>query len=125
MDDLSPGLSGEARRTVTPEMTASALGSGDVPVLGTPGLLALMEEAAVAALRGNLPEGRTSVGARVTLEHIAPTRLGAEVCAVARLVAVEGRRLRFECEAFEGDKPIGHAAHERVVVDREAFGRLA
>lgn len=121
MADLSLGLSGEARRVVTDDLTAVRLGSGDVPVLGTPALLAMCEEAAVAALHGRLAEGQTSVGTWVELEHLAPSRVGNEVRAVARLVAVDGNRLDFECEAWDGDRPVGRARHRRVVVDRARF----
>ena len=108
-------------RAVTPELTAEHLGSGDVPVLGTPALLALIEEAAVTALRGRLSSGTTSVGTGVELEHFAPSRVGSEVRAIARLTVVKGRTLTFECEAYEGDVLIGRATHSRVVVDRERF----
>lgn len=121
MTALEPGLSGEARRLVTEDLTAIRLGSGDVPVLGTPALLALIEEAAVAAVRPALPAGSTSVGAWVELEHLAPTRVGNEVRALARLVSVDGRKLEFECEAYEDDRPIGRARHRRVVVERARF----
>ena len=121
MEGLTPGRTGEARRVVTDELTAIALGSGDVPVFGTPALLALIEEAAVASLHGALGDGDTSVGARVELEHLAPSRVGAEVRAVARLVDVDGRRLSFECEAYDGETLIGRATHARVVVPRARF----
>lgn len=118
---LSPGLTGEARRLVTDEMTAEHLRSGDVPVLGTPALLALIEEAAVASVRGVLPDGMTSVGGWVDLEHLAPARPGDEVRALARLTKVDGKRLSFECEAYEGDTLLGRALHRRTVVDRARF----
>jgi len=120
---LSAGLRGESRHVVTPEVTAEALRSGDVPVFGTPALLALIEEAAVTALLGALPEGTTSVGVHVELDHLAPSRVGAEVRALATLTAVEGRALTFECEAYDGDTLIGRAVHRRAVVDREKFLR--
>lgn len=120
---LSAGLVGEARRVVTDDLTAIKLGSGDVPVFGTPALLALIEEAAVAAVHGALPDGSTSVGAHVELDHLAPSRVGVEVRALATLVAVDGRALTFECEAYEGDKPIGRATHKRMVVERARFLR--
>jgi predicted thioesterase len=120
---LSAGLRGEARRTVTDGMTAVALGSGDVTVLGTPALLALIEEAAVTALHGALPGGSTSVGTHVELDHLAPSRVGAEVRAFATLTYVEGRALTFDCEAYDGETLIGRATHTRAVVDRERFLR--
>jgi predicted thioesterase len=120
---LSAGLRGESRHIVTPEVTAEELGSGDVPVLGTPALLALIEEAAVTALLGALPDGMTSVGVHVELDHLAPSRVGAEVRALATLTTVDGRALTFECEAYDGDTLIGRAMHRRAIVDREKFLR--
>src|SRR5207247_10504297 len=80
---LSPGLRGVARRVVTDDATAVALRSGNVPVLGTPAVLALMEEAACAAVDGALPQGATSVGTWVELQHTAPSKDGAQVVAHA------------------------------------------
>lgn len=120
---LEPGLRGEARRTVTPELTAENLGSGDLAVLGTPAVLALIEEAAVAAVHGRLEDGATTVGAWVSLEHRAPSAVGVEVRAVAELTRIEGRTLEFSCEAYEGDKLIAVASHRRVIVDRARFLR--
>jgi fluoroacetyl-CoA thioesterase len=118
---VTAGSTGEARRIVTSEQTAIALGSGDVAVFGTPALLALIEEAAVAAVHGQLADGMTSVGARVELEHLAPSRVGAEVRAIARVTRAEGRTLEFECEAYDGETLIGRATHRRAIVPRARF----
>lgn len=120
-EPIVAGMTGEARRTVTEELTAIRLGSGDVPVLGTPALLALIEEAAVAAVRDALEDGTTSVGTWVELEHLAPSSVGAEVRAVARVVLAEGRRLAFEAEAYDGETLIGRARHRRTMVARARF----
>lgn len=120
---IQPGATGEARRVVTEEQTAIRLGSGDVEVFGTPALLAMIEEAAVAALHGLLPPERTSVGISVSLEHLAPSRIGAEVRALARVTSVTGRRITFSCEAYDGETLIGRAEHARAIVDRARFGR--
>jgi len=118
---LSPGLRGEARRVVTDESTAAALGSGDVPVLGTPAVLALIEQAACAAIAHALPDPDTSVGTWAELEHRAPSKIGAEVVATAELVAVDGRMLEFSCEVRDGSNVVATARHRRAVVDRERF----
>lgn len=119
--ELRPGLIGEASREVSEALTANRLGSGQVPVLGTPALVALMEQAAVSALEGHLPEGQTSVGVRIDVRHLAATPVGMRVRARAELTAVEGRRLRFRVEAWDDVERIGEATHERVIVDRERF----
>jgi predicted thioesterase len=101
--------------------TADRWGSGLVPVFGTPGLVGLMEGAAVRALAGYLPPGQTSVGGRIDVRHLAPTPIGMRVRARAELLEVEGRRLVFRVEAWDEVQQIGKAIHERVVVDVERF----
>ncbi|HEX9823205.1 MAG TPA: hotdog domain-containing protein [Actinomycetota bacterium] len=118
---LTTGLEGTARETVTEPMTAERVGSGDLPVLATPALLALVEQAAVAAVAGELDPGTTTVGARVELDHLAPTPVGAEVSAVARLEEVDGRKLRFFFRVTDPAGPVATGTHLRVVVDRERF----
>jgi fluoroacetyl-CoA thioesterase len=89
------GASGEARLTVTDADTAVALHSGEVSVLGTPRVIALCEEAAVAALAGHLAKGQTSVGTRIEMAHLAPSLVGSTVWATATLEKAEGKRLVF------------------------------
>ena len=105
--------------------TAEALGSGDVPVFATPAVLALVEEAACDAVAGALGEGRTSVGSWVELEHLAPSKVGADVIATAELTGVDGKVLEFTCEVRDGERVVARARHRRAIVDREKFlGRL-
>ncbi|HEU5160645.1 MAG TPA: hotdog domain-containing protein [Streptosporangiaceae bacterium] len=118
---LTPGLRAEVRIVVAEADTASAIGSGDVPVLATPRLLALAEAATVAAIRDHLDPGMTSVGTSVLLEHTAASPIGAEIVTLAQLTEVDRRRLVFNVEANEGDKQIGAARVERFVVDRQRF----
>ncbi|MCX4388316.1 thioesterase [Micromonospora peucetia] len=118
---LTPGLSARVELTVTDTDTAQAMGSGDVPVLGTPRVLALAEAATVAATAPRLPGGSTTVGTRVELDHRAATRVGRTVVAQARLTAVEGRRLHFEVSVSDGDETVADGRVERVVVDRQRF----
>ncbi len=138
---MSVGRSAESRRTLAHVTearltytvgdgdTALALGSGDVPVLATPRLLAWLEAATVAAL--DLPEGSTSVGARVEVEHVAASPVGAEVVVHASVGHTDGRLVRFEVAAehtVDGGDPVlvGRGRVTRVVVDRARFlARLA
>ena len=121
MDELTPGLTGEIAAVVTEADTADRWGSGLVPVLGTPALVGLMESAAVQALADHLPPGRTSVGGRIDVRHLAPTPVGLHVRARAELLEVESRRLVFHVEAWDDVEQIGVATHERFVVDEERF----
>lgn len=120
--DLAAGARARLERVVTEADTATALGSGDVPVLATPRLLAWLEAATVDALDGRLGDGETSVGSRIELEHRAATAVGATVTVTADLVAVDGRLLRFSVAAQDVDgRLLATGDVTRVVVDRERF----
>ena len=116
------------RFTVTDDDTAIAVGSGSLPVLGTPRLLAWCEAATCAAIEGSLTDGATSVGTRVQLEHLVASPVGAEVEVTASTAYVDGRLHRFTVAArHTGDgKVVGAGEVTRVIVDAERFlGRLA
>jgi fluoroacetyl-CoA thioesterase len=116
------GLRAEIRSTVGPADTARALGSGDVDVLGTPRVVALLEAATVAAVRDALAAGQTTVGNRVEVDHLAPTRPGAEVTAEAVLTELDDRRLVFAVTLTEDGREVARGRVSRVVVDRSRFG---
>jgi predicted thioesterase len=123
--ELEAGLAATVEQTVTDAMTADALGSGDVPVLGTPAVLALAERAAVQAVAGRLEPGQTSVGSWVELSHLAPTSVGATVTATARLVRVSGRDLTFEVSVHDRAGEVARIRHRRVLVRRDQFTKSA
>jgi predicted thioesterase len=106
---------------VAPADTAPALRSGDVPVLATPRVVALCEEAAVSALEGRLLPNQTSVGMRVQLDHLAPTAIGATVTAEATLERIEGRRLVFTVSVNDARGLVAAGKVTRVVVDVQHF----
>jgi predicted thioesterase len=137
---LAPGLLASVRIVVADTDTATAMGSGDVPVLATPRLLALAEAASVAAVTPHLEPGTTSVGTSVAMEHKRASPVGAEVVVEAELTEVDGRRLVFGFIARQrrppgsaqrpdrldgGDVPedpvVGAGTVERVLVDRDHF----
>lgn len=112
--------------TVAGTDLAPALGSGDVPVLATPRMIAWMEAATVAAVAGVLPEGATSVGTRVDIEHLAASAVGAHVTVSARVRQVDGKSVVFDCEASCADASgtetlVGRGRITRAVVRRDAF----
>ncbi|WP_027343586.1 thioesterase family protein [Hamadaea tsunoensis] len=119
--ELTVGLSAQVQLRVSDADTAQALGSGDVPVLGTPRVLALAEAATVAATARHLPDGSTTVGVRVELDHRSPTPVGRTVVARAGLVEVEGRRLTFDVTVHDGDLLVADGRVERILVDRHRF----
>ncbi|HEY2551433.1 MAG TPA: hotdog domain-containing protein [Streptosporangiaceae bacterium] len=137
-DGLAAGLRGAVSAVVADDDTALALGSGDVPVLGTPRLLALAEAASVAAVAPRLASGQTTVGTAVRLEHRRPSPVGTELAVQAELTSVDGRRLAFTFTARQAQQRaeggsgrpgrdeddgdvIGAGTIERVLVDRERF----
>ena len=109
--------------TVTDEDTAIAVGSGSLPVLGTPRMLAWCEAATCAAIDPTLPAGSTSVGTRVELEHHAASAVGQEVEVTASTTYVDGRLHRFTVSARDTTSGKVLAAGEitRVVVDSSKF----
>ena len=111
------------RFTVTDDDTATAVGSGSLPVLGTPRLLAWLEAATCAAIEEALPEGGTSVGTRVQVKHLAASPVGAEVEVSASSAYVDGRLHRFTVAARHvGDgKVVASGEVTRVIVDAERF----
>jgi predicted thioesterase len=112
--------SASVTHTVGDVDTAAALGSGDLPVLATPRVLAWLEAATCAAL--DLDDSRTSVGTRVEVEHIAASPVGATITATADLVHEDGRLLRFRVAAHDGHGTlVAHGEVRRVVVDRARF----
>ncbi|HEU5109703.1 MAG TPA: hotdog domain-containing protein [Micromonosporaceae bacterium] len=115
------GLSARVELTVTDADTAQAVGSGDVSVLGTPRVLALVEAATVAATATRMPTGMTTVGVRVELDHKAATPVGRRVVAQATLAKVDGRRLLFEVSVAEGEQVVAEGRVERALVDRQRF----
>ena len=118
---LEKGLSAQSVATVCDANTAAAMGSGDLPVLATPAMMALMENAAMTAVAPELPEGSTTVGGHIESSHLKPTPVGAEVKAEATLTKVDGRKLYFTVKAMQGDTVIGEGTHLRFIVDREKF----
>jgi predicted thioesterase len=118
---LETGLTYTSRLTVGNENTAIALGSGDMPVLATPAMMALMENAAMLAVASALEDGDTTVGGHIESSHLRPTPVGAEVSATATLEKVEGRKLYFKIIAHQGDVVIGEGTHLRFIVNREKF----
>ena len=132
---LAAGLRASVRAVVGEADTAIEAGSGDVPVLATPRLLALAEAACVAAVEPHLGPGMTSVGTAVSLEHRRASPVGAEIMVEAELTEVDGRRLVFSFivrqstpgsgDPGEGDAEedlvVGAGTVERVVVDRDKF----
>ena len=115
------GLKHTSELTVTDAVTAVRMGSGDMPVLATPAMMALMENAAMFAVADSLPAGRTTVGGHIASSHLKPSKIGDVVRAVAEVTKVDGRKIEFKVSAYSGDILLGEGTHLRFVVDRERF----
>ena len=118
---IGPGLHGSAKLVVGDADTAVAMRSGEVLVLATPRLIALVEEAALAAVADHVPAGHTTVGMRVQVDHLHPTSIGTSVAAEATLDKVEGRRLTFTVTVNDTCGLVAAGKVTRVVVETERF----
>ena len=118
---IEVGLKHTSTLVVTDDVTAVKIGSGDMDVLATPAMMALMENAAMLAVADELPEGCTTVGGHIASSHLKPSKVGDTVTATAEVVKVDGKKIEFKVSAYSGDVLIGEGSHLRFVVDRERF----
>jgi predicted thioesterase len=114
-------LCGQAELVVTDSDTAVAAGTADVPVLSTPRLVQLCEQAALAAIGSRVDAGYTTVGFRVEFTHLAPVSVGSTVIAVATLERWEGRRLVFNTSVTDARGLVAAGKVTRVLVERDRF----
>lgn len=121
MQELKPGLTGEATLVVGPEHTAESVGSGKVGVLATPVMINVIEAAALEAIESHLPEGHQSLGTFLEVSHIAATPVGMRVKATAEVIKVEGRRVELKVRAEDEIEEIGSGVHHRLVVNVAKF----
>lgn len=101
--------------------TALIHGSGHLEVFATPAMVGLMENTAMKCLEGMLDEGMDTVGIEMNVQHTKATAVGKKVNCKATITEVEGRRIRFEIEAWDEKGPVGHAVHDRFIIDPAKF----
>ncbi|MGZ4715874.1 MAG: thioesterase family protein [Acidimicrobiales bacterium] len=118
---VTPGLSATLEHVVADEDTAIAMRSGAVPVLATPRVIALCEEASFSAVEGELGPGETTVGTKVQIDHLAPTAPGHTVRAEASVEKINGRRITFTVSVTDERGLVAVGRVTRVVVDAERF----
>ena len=119
--EITVGMKGEAFTEVEREDTAAEVGSGSLLVYATPCMVALMEGAACEAIEQALPEGQTTVGMELNIQHLSATPVGHEVRAEATVTAVDGKIVTFELTAFDETGQIGKGTHKRCVVNSQKF----
>ena len=117
------GSSCQLEQIVTDELTAAKVGSGALPVFGTPFMAGMMEMAAMNVLQNFLPEGQSSVGTRLDITHDAPTPVGMKVWAEAEItnVSENGKMVDFTVKAWDEKGPIGQGTHTRAIINAERF----
>ena len=118
---LEAGLRGTATVAVTAANTARAMGSGTLEVFATPALAALAEQTCWQSVAPELEPGSGTVGAKLSLEHTAPTPVGMHVTCESELIAVEGRKLTFTVAMRDEKGPVGQGVHERVIINDAKF----
>jgi fluoroacetyl-CoA thioesterase len=123
MPNIAPGLLGERRLTVTPDIAVDFLGLEGARVLGTPFMIMLIEMTARDSMLPLLDPGYDSVGTEVCVRHLAATPIGMEVRFKTEVIAVEDRRVRFKVEAFDAKEQIADGTHERFIVNVERFAK--
>ena len=121
IETIKLGQKHTSELTVNDSVTAIAMGSGDMPVLATPAMMALMENAAMLAIAEGLPEGCTSVGGYIESSHLRPSKIGDKVTAIAKVTKVEGKKVEFKVAAYSGETLLGEGTHLRFIVDKERF----
>ena len=109
---LEVGLKHTSELIVGDAVTAIQMGSGDMPVLATPAMMALMENAAMLAVADELPEGCTTVGGHIESSHLRPSRIGDKVSATAEVTKVDGKKIEFKVVAYSGETLLGEGTPE-------------
>ena len=118
---IRAGMRIEAEQEVTPERVARNVGSGSLQVYATPAMVTFVERTCRQLVEPLLPPGQTTVGTLITLEHLAPTPLGASVWIDASVIELDGRRITFSAEIRDAEELIGRATHERFIIDEARF----
>lgn len=118
---IIPGLSTSIEKVVSPEDSAKRYGSGMVEVFATPAMIALMEQTALGCVNFLLPDGYTTVGAEVKVQHVRATRIGKVVKCTARLIEVDRKKLVFEVRASDDQGDIGFGTHTRFIIEQKKF----
>lgn len=122
---MEVGTVHEINATVEENMTAESMKSGSLPVLATPCMIALMEQASAELCQQFLPEGISTVGTMVNIQHLAATSLGAPVRTVATLTAFDGRKASFDVVSYDNAGVIGKGTHERFTIKVDSFMKKA
>ena len=120
---IHPGMTREDSFPITVENSAIHLGSGSSRVLATPWMIAFMERVSHRLLTCCLPDGFSSVGTHLDVHHLAPTPVGATIRVKVEVLSLDGNRVYFTVEAWDGLEKIGEGKHERGIIEEARFLR--
>jgi fluoroacetyl-CoA thioesterase len=120
---IKPGMTKEETFLVKEEHSARHVGSGSLRVLATPWMIGFVERVCQKLLAEHLPQGFTSVGVRVDVQHLAPTPVGSLVRVRGEVSSLDGNKVNFQVEAWDEQEKIGTGQHQRVVIDEARFLR--
>ena len=122
MRSIPPGTQGSFTLVVLPEHLANRFKDAMLPpVLATPVMIMVMENAALNAVKPYFEAGEAALGTRVDVAHLAATPAGRSVTGHAEVLRVDGRRVDFRVWVVDGDEEIGRGTHERMVIDLAKF----
>ena len=115
------GMKNSVESKVTHSNTAKSIGSGSLDVFATPAMIALIEKAATELIQRELDSNQTSVGISVNIDHKSPTPIGLTVRAEVEIVAIDGKKIKFNARVFDSVNEIGSGSHARFIVDSKKF----
>lgn len=118
---MNIGIKGEMELVVTQELTAKAMGSGELPALATPAVIALAEETAWRSVASELEPGQGTVGTALNIEHLSATPIGMKVRCETKLVEIDRRKLTFSVRVCDEAGEVARGTHCRFIVDNEKF----
>jgi len=121
LPSVEVGLKAVATQEVTPELTATHIGSGSLSVYATPAMASLVEHTCASMISKLLPEGQTSVGVEIHLRHLAPTPVNSMVEIRAEVVSVDKNLISFTAQIFDKVELVGEAEHHRAVIEVDRF----
>ena len=118
---LTTGIKNHLQSFASPERSAEAVGSGNVPVYATISMIGLMEKTCLESVLPHLEPGQDTVGTHVNVSHCSATPVGMKVWCDSELVEIDRRRLVFRVSAYDETGLIGEGTHERFIIDKEKF----
>ena len=122
MQSIPVGAQGSFSLVVTPDLLANRFKDATLPpILATPVMIMIMENAALNAIKPFLDAGESALGTRVDVRHLAATPAGRRVTGEAEVTRVDGRRIEFRIQATDETEEIGVGTHERIVIDLAKF----